>query len=287
MACHNRRVSTLRCIQSAHEAAEKAGVALHITLYDDGSTDSTAESVSVQFPGTEILAGTGSEFWAKSMAIAESHVLKRIRRDNKDNSYVVWLNDDVTLDLDAFERLHKLALDYPRSILVGAMRDPRSSEVTYSALKRGGLHPLSFELCPLSSKPEPVEIFNGNLVLVPAVAAESIGGIDGAYSHAFADIDYGFRARSKSISVKLAPGSYGTCERNPVPPTRSITEDWKQFVGPKGAGNAKSMRKILQLATPRSWFVYYFASYGLWWARRIRLGLLRLFTARRSESTAK
>lgn len=287
IACHNRRESTLQCIQSAHSAAKKANVGMRITLYDDGSRDSTAESVVARFPDTEVLTGTGSEFWAKSMAIAEAAVLNAIRRDNKENPYVVWLNDDVVLDLDAFERLYDLSLKYPGQILVGAMRDPISSAVTYSGLRRSGLHPLSFEVCPMSSIPESVEIFNGNLVVVPAAAAESIGGIDGEYSHAFADIDYGFRAKSKSIGAKLAPGSLGTCARNPIPPLLSITSDWKHFVGPKGAGNPKSMMKILRLAAPRSWVAYYLASYGLWWARRVRVGFLRVSRNRRSKRPAQ
>jgi GT2 family glycosyltransferase len=283
MACHNRRESTLQCIQSAHDAAKKADLEMRITLYDDGSHDSTAEYVSARFPDTEILTGTGSEYWAKSMSIAEASVLNTIRRDNKKNPYIVWLNDDVVLDLDAFERLHDLSLRYPGQILVGPMRDPLSSAVTYSGLKRRGLHPLSFEVCPMSPIPESVEIFNGNLVFVPAFAAESIGGIDGAYSHALADVDYGFRAKSKFIGAKLAPGSLGTCARNPTPPSRSIATEWKHFVGPKGAGNPKSMMKILRLAAPRSWVAYFLASYGLWWARRIRESFLKVSPFRRSK----
>lgn len=287
MACHNRRESTLQCIQSARDAANRANLGMRITLYDDGSRDSTAEAVLARFPDTEILKGTGSEYWARSMAIAEASVLDVIRQENKENSYVVWLNDDVVLDLDAFERLHDLALKHPDQILVGAMRDPLSSDVTYSGLRRRGLHPLSFEVCQMSSTVESVEIFNGNLVLVPASVAEVIGGIDGGYSHALADIDYGFRAKLKSIGVKLAPGSLGTCARNPTPPSRPIAAEWKHFVGPKGAGNPKSMKKILKLAAPQTWVIYYLTSYGLWWVRQIRKSLLVVSSRRRSKRPAQ
>jgi GT2 family glycosyltransferase len=286
MACHNRRESTLRCIQSAQDAARMADLNIDITLYDDGSRDSTAEFVSARFPATKILAGTGSEYWAKSMAIAEASALETIRSEGVKNSYIVWLNDDVVLDIDAFERLANLSVEYPEQILVGAMRDPDSFEVTYSGLRRSGLHPLNFELCPLSSTPAAVEIFNGNLVLVPASLAETIGGIDGGYSHALADIDYGFRARLKSINVVLAPGSLGTCARNPVPPSRPIATEWKHFIGPKGSGNPKSMIKILRLAAPRSWVLYGLASYGLWWMRRISGGLRAISFASRTKGRA-
>lgn len=276
MACHNRRESTLSCIQSALDSATEASLEVSVTLYDDGSYDSTADAVSARFPGTRILAGTGAEYWAKSMAIAESAVLTSIQGCDNEDSYIVWLNDDVVLDPDAFRRLRELALEYPDHILVGAMRDPDSLEVTYSGLQRRGLHPLSFELHPISSMPQTVKVFNGNLVMVPVKAAEVVGGIDGGYSHAFADIDYGFRAGSKSIGVMLAAGSYGTCPRNRSLPPRGIRQDWKSFVGPKGAGNPNSMAKILRVATPRSWMLYFLASYGLWWVRRIRVTIDRI-----------
>jgi len=281
MACHNRRELTLQCMQRAYDSAKEAGLEVCITLYDDGSHDSTADFVSARFPLTKIISGTGSDYWAKSMSIAEASVLQTVCA-NKPSSYIVWLNDDVVLDLDAFQRLRDLAVERPDSILVGAMRDPRSFEVTYSALQRHGFHPLSFELWPVTSAPEPVEIFNGNLVIVPVSAAELIGGIDGRYSHALADIDYGFRAKSHSIDVTLAPGTFGTCARNPSPPPRSIRSDWKHFVGPKGAGNPKSMMKILRLAAPRTWMAFYLASYFLWWARRISASVLKLSILRRS-----
>lgn len=287
MACHNRRDSTLRCIRSAHEAAESARLPLHITLYDDGSSDSTAEAVSAEFPRTKILRGTGSDYWAKSMSIAEASVLEAIRYNDEEEFYLMWLNDDVVLDIDALERLQNAANQTPDDVIVGAVRDPISAEVTYSALTRRGRHPLSFGVVPPSSAAEPIEIFNGNLVLIPGTTAKLIGGIDGEYSHALADIDYGFRAKAKSVKVKLAPGTYGTCARNPSPPVRSLTADWQEFLGPKGAGNPTSMVKILRLAAPRSWPLYFLASYALWWLRRLPLTSRRISRFRHSERPGK
>lgn len=287
MACHNRRDSTLRCIRSAHEAADRARLAIHVTLYDDGSSDSTAEAVSAQYPHTKILRGTGADYWARSMSIAEASVLDAIRRNAAEHVYVMWLNDDVVLDVDAFERLQKAANQAPDDIIVGAVRDPISAEVTYSALTRRGRHPLSYAVVPPSSAAETVEIFNGNLVLIPGATAILIGGIDGEYSHALADIDYGLRAKAESVGVKLAPGTYGTCARNPTPPVRSLTADWQEFLGPKGAGNPTSMVKILRLGAPRSWPLYFLASYALWWLRRLPITPRRISRYRRSERPGK
>lgn len=269
LACHNRRASTLQCIQSAYDSAKAADLEISITLYDDGSTDETAAIVAARFPEARILTGTGSDYWAKSMASAESDVVNRIRLEGKANPCIVWLNDDVILDTDALERLCLTAADTQGSIVVGAMRDPQSGAITYSGLKRQGLHPLSFKLCPSTSIPQKVETFNGNLVLVPFHVAETIGGIDGEYSHALADIDYGLRAKAKSVETTLAPGSFGTCARNVTPAPQDIGSDWKRFIGPKGAGNPGSMRRILKRTSPKVWPIYYLASYALWWGRRM------------------
>lgn len=269
LACHNRRAATLQCIQSAYDSASAADLEVSITLYDDGSTDETAEAVAERFPETKILTGSGSDYWAKSMAVAEIDVINRIRLEGKANPYIVWLNDDVILDTDALGRLCLAATESIGDIVIGAMRDPESREITYSGLRRQGLHPLSFRICPPTSNLQKVEVFNGNLVLVPFSVAAALEGIDGEYSHALADIDYGVRAKSKSVEVTLAPGSFGTCSRNVTPSPKDIGADWQKFIGPKGAGNPGSMRRILKRTSPKTWLIYFLASYLLWWGRRM------------------
>ena len=50
-----------------------------------------------------------------------------------------------------------------------------------------------------------VDAMNGNLVLVPRPTAERMGGIDGKFSHALADIDYATRARRLGHRLCLLP----------------------------------------------------------------------------------
>jgi hypothetical protein len=61
-----------------------------------------------------------------------------------------------------------------------------------------------------------VDTFHGNVVLIPQGIRSKLGCIDGEFEHAFADIDYGFRA--KSIGVKMAcvtaPLAVGTANEN-------------------------------------------------------------------------
>lgn len=139
---------------------------LGAVLVDDGSGDGTAPSVRRRFPSVAVIEAAGDLYWAAAMARAESEATLQ------QPAYLLWLNDDVTLDPDALERL--LDVDRGRGagrcIVVGALRDPVTGEVTYSGVRRRGLglHPLRVELVQPNSRVITVETFNGNVVLVRA-----------------------------------------------------------------------------------------------------------------------
>jgi GT2 family glycosyltransferase len=268
MACHNRRELTLASVKRAQASADRAKVPISFTVFDDASTDGTAAALSQLPVSLQILAGDGSAFWAKSMAQAESAVL---RDADDDSNYIVWLNDDVQLDEGAFSALIEISAGAPRSVVVGATRDPMTGIVTYSGMRRSRLHPLKFSSLNPTEYPQLVDAFNGNLVLVPAAIARRLGGMDGGFSHALADIDYGLRCGRAGVNVLLAPSTYGTCPRNPPPVRGAVWQDWLAFTGPKGGGNYQSVRRILRKSNPRSWRFFIAATYGLWWIRRATL----------------
>ncbi len=243
-------------------------MALSVTIYDDGSTDGTAEAVREIFPAATILTGDGTAFWAKSMAMAESVVLDRV--DVSPYDLIVWLNDDVNLDPGALTASLRIHAERPRAVLVGAMRDPLSGKMTYSGMTRAGRHPLRYQALTPRDVVVDVDTFNGNFVVVPVAVAREVGGIDGEYSHALADIDYGLRCRKSGIDVLLMPRTLGTCPRNESPRGLPIASEWKQFVGLKGGGNPASLFRYLRKASPASWFVWLPVTYATWWAKSAR-----------------
>lgn len=267
MACHNRKEFTLRCIEMARVAAANAGSSISFTLFDDGSTDGTSEAVSSLPDAIRILKGDGTAYWANSMAQAEGAVLASSKKSN--DHFIVWLNDDVLLDPEAFTELSKSIKSAPGAVVVGAMRDALTGKVTYSGMRRRGVHPLSFEMIAPTGQLQRVDAFNGNLVVVPYSVAFDLGGIDGGFSHALADIDYGLRCGRADVPVVLGPSTYGSCSRNVVPQPGRILDDWRAFVGSKGGGNYVSLRRILRKSHPVSWLSFISATYGLWWTRRI------------------
>ena len=265
VACHNRCELTVRAITAFAEAASAIGVLPDFTVFDDGSTDGTAASLSaLDLPLTRI-SGDGSAFWSRSMAVAEEHVLNQ----HHDDGYVVWLNDDVELDRDFLEIALAAAASEPSAVLVGAMRDPQTGQLTYSGHRKGGFHPLNFVSVEPNGTLQAIDTFNGNLVFVPTKVSRALGGIDGSLSHTGADTDYGIRLRGGGFDIFLLPRIVGSCAFNPVRPRGPVISDWRSFTGVKGGGNFTTMKRILQKRNPRTWPAYIFMTYSLWWARRL------------------
>lgn len=265
LACHNRRDLTVRAITTFAGAATAAGSVVDFTVFDDGSTDGTAEAIAALDLAVTRIIGDGTAFWSRSMARAEDHVISA----HHDDGYVVWLNDDVELDGDFLEVVLAAAKSAPSAVLVGAMRDPETGQLTYSGQQRGGLHPLNFALVEPNGTLQSIETFNGNLVFVPMKIARVLGGIDGSLSHFGADTEYGIRVREKGFKLLLLPRIVGSCAYNPVGPLGPVIDDWRMFVGVKGRGNYNTLKRILRKRHPHTWLGYIAVTYSLWWMRRL------------------
>jgi GT2 family glycosyltransferase len=279
LACHNRRGMTIRALRELRSQA--AVVAdLTVTLFDDGSTDGTAAAVRSEFPNVHILQGDGSAFWARSMAMAEQHVLSD--SSTSDDDFILWLNDDVLLLPDALGRVLQVAVVNPGAVVVGAMRDPEAPVTTYSGVVKLGRHPLRYARVDPGTTEISVDAFNGNFVLTPVRVARMLGGIDGEYSHAWADVDYGYRCGTAGVPVILASGYAGVCPTNPPPDYSGLRAAWKHFTGIKGGGNARSLARILRRHGGRGWPAYFAITYTMWWVRALRARLARPEEARTS-----
>lgn len=267
MASHNRVRLTVVAIARAQQAADFASLDVNFIVFDDGSTDNTVSALASLTQQIHVMHGDGNAYWAKGMANAEHVALNGELGSRPD--YLVWLNDDVSLDLHAFAQLTRVPPGDFTKVLVGAMRDPVNEQITYSGFRRSGAHPLRFALIEPTTAHQAIDTFNGNFVLVPTAVAVRVGGIDGSYSHALADIDYGLRCARLGIAVVLMPGTHGTCARNDEPVYQHLFADWVSFVGIKGGGNFASLRRILRKSNPCTWAVFILISYALWWSRRV------------------
>jgi GT2 family glycosyltransferase len=215
MACFNRRDKTLRCLRSLMQCnTENVSIRLHIV--DDGSSDGTAEAILAEFPQAYLLQGSGSLFWGGGMRAAMGSAIQH------PFDYILWLNDDVTLQQDAIQRLLTAyssvqAVPPGLHVIAGAMREPGSSRLSYGGFnRRNAWNPASLsQIGPSDDAPTRCDTFNGNCVLIPAAVAATLGPNDAAYPHQLGDIDYGYRLARAGGQVWLAPGFVGECASNP------------------------------------------------------------------------
>jgi len=211
IVCHNRIKQTLSALGALR--CDEPNVDIRPVLFDDGSTDGTAQEVAVQFPQTVILQGDGNQFWNRGLYHAWTEAIA-LGAD----AYL-WLNDDVVLAPGAIDKLvlthRELMKNGQSSSILVASTVGASGDVTYGGYR---LVPSPFSLklqrTTASRELTPIDTFNGNIVYVPQSVVAQIGINDPNYYHNFGDNDYGLRARDANIPILLVKTPLGTCEIN-------------------------------------------------------------------------
>ena len=215
LTCFNRRETTLECLRALGANQCRELVDLWAVLVDDGSNDGTAQAVRAEFPWVEVVTSSGNLFWCRGMHLAFETALRT------GFDHYLWLNDDTMLWPDALARLLaceaqlRLHTDEP-VIVVGSTADPVSGVCTYGGNRRPWrLRPFSVERVVPTADAQRCDTLTGNIVLIPARAAQRVGNLDPAFEHAMGDTDYGLRARRCGVELWVAPQMHGSCADNP------------------------------------------------------------------------
>ena len=253
MTCHNRRATTLRCLEQLKAQELPDGWSVRAYVVDDGSTDGTTDAIATQHPDAVLLGGSGDLYWTGGMLSADAAAIV----DGPD--YLLWLNDDVGLSTDAIKMLVETAQRTDNTaIVVGATADPDSGTVTYGGHRRTG-RPLDLELMEPNGAIQCADTMNGNVVLIPAAVRTQLGPLDARLRHNMADMDYAYRARKASIAVVIAPRLAGTCKQN------SKTQRWNDSAVP-----VRERIRVVMSPTGvpvTDWMRFTRRHTGWWWPR--------------------
>ncbi len=257
IACHNRRETTLRCLEKLEITGTTPQTIVDAILVDDGSTDGTAEAVASRFPWVTISPADGTLFWTRGMHRGQALGMQR----NVD--YLLWLNDDTELDPDALTRLIKAGQKMAAQtghpcIVVGSTADPETGLLSYGGHRaKHWFRRLSYERVWTTNLPAACDAINGNAVLIPIQVAHRIGNLDSAFEHAMGDFDYALRAKSAHIGIFVAPGFVGHCKQGSndntyKDSTLSLRKRWQQLMSKTGL-------------PPRSWLRFTYLHGGIAW----------------------
>lgn len=232
LTSYNRKAKTLSCLKSLYSQTGVENVVLSVYLVDDRSTDGTEDAVRKAYPDVHVLRGNGNLYWCGGMRLAWSEAMKY------DYDYYLWLNDDTVLFnnalytlLETSEQMRKQGKD---GIIVGSCRDPQTGQHSYG----GAIRKKSNAPVIPSESPQPCDLMNGNIALIPKTVSKVIGDISPEFTHNSGDNDYGLRAIQKGFEIWVAPGYQGSCSANPYDPWADpkipFRQRWRFLHSPKG-----------------------------------------------------
>lgn len=255
IACHNRRDTTRRCLESLERQTLPPDTRFEVFLVDDASTDGTGEMVRSSFPNVHVIEGSGDLYWTGGTSLAETHA-RAVAPD-----FLLWLNDDVVLDDGAIsDLLHCSSRHGDGAIVIGSTREPGTSQPSYGGqVRRNRNQPLGLSVVHPNGSDQRADTMNGNVVLIPRAVRETVGPLEKRLVHNAADHDYGFRATAKGISIVVAPSFAGSCAFNDsrsrwLDPAVPLRVRWQYLMSFRGL-------------PPRQWLLYTTRHCGWRWPR--------------------
>ena len=225
LTCHNRKQKTKKCLYSLKDAIElynsshNETINYRIFLTDDGCTDGTAQTVRTILPSEEklkILIGDGDLFWAGGMRVC----WKAAMNSDTNWDYYLLLNDDVDLMSNVFSELFNAELyalkhTGTKGIVSGITCSPkRPAQVTYGGSAWTNKILFTQKRLDPTGAPQPCDVANANIFLVPSVVVKKIGIFHDRYRHGLADYDYSITAHKAGFPIVLTANVCGYCQHD-------------------------------------------------------------------------
>jgi GT2 family glycosyltransferase len=225
ITCHNRKPSTLRCLDLLSKQDLPGGHFIDIYLVDDGSTDGTGEAVRESFPNVHLISADGSLFWSRGMYLAWQHAAQ------SDPDFYLWMNDDTFVLPGCIQQLLVTWNEYAargkeRCIVLASCRDPDTGVHSYGGVVREKRPDCFTPVLPDPTLAKECDTLNGNCVLIPKPTFQVLG-FARRFQHSFSDADYGLFATRHGFPVVVAPGYLAECKPNPQWECRDYHNNWQ------------------------------------------------------------
>jgi len=195
---HNRRETTLACLEQLKNKVDAGDASLEIIVVDDGSTDGTAAAILELYSDVVILNGDGNLWWTGAINKGVEYALAQ----NFD--YILIVNDDLLFDQKFFSELLNAARKYPTALLSSIKLDAgdkADQKIITAGFRVVGvlqeiktLHagePMSPKISGLLA----CDLLTGASLLVPAGVFRKIGVFnEQAFPHNWGDLEFTRRA---------------------------------------------------------------------------------------------
>lgn len=168
-------------------------------IVDDGSTDGTGDLIAQQFPEVNLLRGDGSLWWTGATNVGIRYALQFA----SDQDAILVINDDVEIDPDYLEVLHKIWTTTPKALIGSLVVDIANPEMIVDGGRLMNRWTAKFKTLNVhrrhsdfpSGYSVDVALLTGWGTLIPATVFKEIGLFDDKHFQQCGDTELTVRAR--------------------------------------------------------------------------------------------
>jgi GT2 family glycosyltransferase len=205
-----------------------------IYVVDNGSDDGSVELVLKRFPEVKVIRMPQNLGYCMAYNLAMPYAFA------EGCEWVIWANNDIRLEPGCLSELIRVALDEPRTGVVGPSFLTWEGEEPNDYMV--GNHPHALPAMRRGSKdPIDVEWVEGSFLMVSRPCVESVGPLDPFLYFYWEETDFCRRARKQGWRVLLAPAALA-----------------RHYAGGWSAGNARNADTANRLKTRNS-YIYQLA----------------------------
>ncbi len=256
---YNRKSLTRDCLLSLQKQTFQN---IQTIVIDDGSSDGTSQMIQREFPEVVLLNGDGNLWWAGAINLGVEYVLSH----EKNNGYILTLNNDTVFYPDYLEILHSNASKRPKS-LIGSISicDDGQSTIIDAGVRINWLNAkytnLGYgksynSLLKSSSIIQTVDLLSGRGTIIPLKTFRDIGLYDvNRLPHYGADYEFSHRAKVKGYNLMINYNALvitgaKTRGKNDKLNILKLSELIKSFYSMNSANNLKFRWNFARLCCP-------------------------------------